>query len=264
MTTRRCNTALAAAVLILGLGSVAAPHTVRGQDTPVRVQETRIRVIDAVSRLAVAFPEIEALGRGEDVLGRYLGSADGMAEVALPDGTQAIRVTALGFSPRVVLPPASEEIEIALETRPIPLDSLVVTAAANGRAEFSARRDRGSGVFLDPVDIQTKIKYRVTDAFYEVPKLRMSYGNSRDGFPNLISQLGAGCLVYRLDNMVLRDLPTGSRAWSTWPLSMVTTENVMAMEIYRYFGEVPPELRHQAGIYDAPCGLIVIWTTVAW
>ena len=34
--------------------------------------------------------------------------------------------------------------------------------------------------------------------------------------------------------------------------------------VYRYFGEVPPELRHQAGIEDTPCGLVVIWTTVAW
>lgn len=257
MATRRCNSARGSALLALALGLVAAPPA-------LRAQETRIRVIDAISRLAVAFPEVEALGRGDDVLGRYLGSAAGVLEVALPEGVQAIRVSALGFSPRVVLPPDTDEIEIALETRPIALDSIVVTADANGRAQFSARRERGSGVFLDPVDIQTKIEYRVTDAFYDVPKLRMSFGNSGNGFPNLVSQLGPGCLVYRLDHMVLRDLPQGSRAWTTWPLSMVTTENVMAIEIYRYFGEVPPELRHEAGIYDVPCGLVVIWTTVAW
>lgn len=253
MTTPRASVP-ALALLALSLASVVAPRAARGQ-------ETLIRVIDGVSRLAVAFPEIEAL-RGDDVLGRFVGSAGGVAEVTLPEGTRAIRVTALGFSPRVVLPPESGEIEVALETRPIALDSLVVTADGNGRSQFSARRDRGAGIFLDPVDIQTKIKYRVTDAFYDLPNLRMSYGSN--GFPELISQIGDGCIVYRLDNMVLRDHPRGARAWTTWPLSMVTTENVMAMEVYRYFGEVPPELRHEAGIYDVPCGLVVIWTTVAW
>lgn len=232
--------------------------------SPVQAQQLRIRVVDAVSRLAVAFPEITALGRGDDEFGTWLGSAGGVLEVTLPEGTQAIRVTALGFAPRVILTPGSDEVEIALDTQPIPLDSLVVEAAANGRAEFAQRRARGSGVFLDPVDIQTKIEHRVTDAFYDVPMVRMSYAGSRSGFPELKSQLGDGCFVYRLDTMVLRDLPDGPAAWDTWPLSMVTTENVMAMEIYRYFGEVPPELRHQAGIKDVPCGLVVIWTTVAW
>lgn len=246
--------ALAACILV----ALAVPAGAHAQT------ELRIRVIDAISRLAVAFPQVEALGRGEDVLGGWVASGEGVLDVMLPEGTQAIRVTALGFAPRVILPPSSSEVEIALDTRPIPLDSLVVEAAANGRAEFSARRERGSGVFLDPVDIQTKIKYRVTDAFYDVPKVRMSFAESRNGFPNLRSQLGEGCFVYRLDNTVLRDLPEGSAAWDAWPLSMVTTDNVMAMEIYRHFGEVPPELRHQAGIKDVPCGLVVIWTTVAW
>lgn len=241
----------------LWLGLVVAP-------AGLHAQQTTIRVIEEVSRLPVAFPVIEALGNGEDVLGSYQASAEGVLEVDLPVGTKAIRVTALGFSPKVILPPGSSEVQIELVTRPIPLDSLVVTAASNGRGEFSARRARGAGVFLDPVDIQTRIEYRVTDVFYEVPKIRMSYAGSPSGFPAVISQLGPGCFVYRLDNMVLRDLPLGARAWTTWPLSMVTTENVMAMEIYRYFGEVPPELRHEAGIYDMPCGLIVIWTTVAW
>ncbi len=247
-----------AACSVAALATFVAPSALHAQT------ELRIRVVDAISRLAVAFPQVEALGRGEDVRGAWVASAGGVLDVTLPDGTQAIRVTALGFAPRVILPPEGSEVEIALDTRPIPLDSLVVEAAANGRAEFSARRERGSGVFLDPVDIQTKIKYRVTDAFYDVPRVRMSFAESRNGFPNLRSQLGAGCFVYRLDNRVLRDLPEGSAAWDAWPLSMVTTENVMAMEIYRYFGEVPPELRHQAGIKDAPCGLVVIWTTVAW
>ena len=211
MTASRCSAVPGITLLALTLASVAAPR-------PARAQETLIRVIDGISRLAVAFPEIEALGSGEDVLGRFMGSAGGVAEVILPDGTRALRVTALGFSPRVVLPPESGEIEITLETRPIALDSLVVTAEGNGRSQFSARRDRGSGIFLDPVDIQTKIKYRVTDAFYDVPKLRMSYGSN--GFPELISQIGDGCIVYRLDHMVLRDLPRGARAWTTWPTSI--------------------------------------------
>lgn len=248
----------------LALTGLAGLLLSAGAPSTLPAQQVRIRVVDAVSRLAVAFPEITALGRGDDEFGTWLGSAEGVLEVTLPEGTQAIRVTALGFAPRVILTPESDEVEIGLDTRPIPLDSLVVEAAANGRTEFAQRRARGSGVFLDPVDIQTKIEYRVTDAFYDVPKVRMSFAESRNGFPHIRSQLGDGCFVYRLDNLVLRDLPDGSAAWDEWPLSMVTTENVMAMEIYRYFGEVPPELRHQAGIKDTPCGLVVIWTTVAW
>jgi hypothetical protein len=36
------------------------------------------------------------------------------------------------------------------------------------------------------------------------------------------------------------------------------------MWVYRHHGEVPPERRHEAAIYAVPCGLLVIWTTVAW
>jgi hypothetical protein len=41
-------------------------------------------------------------------------------------------------------------------------------------------------------------------------------------------------------------------------------QDLMAVEIYRYFGEVPEGLRHNAAVGGKLCGLIVIWTREGW
>lgn len=224
--------------------------------------QVELRVTEEESGLPIAFPTVSVLGQDGQEIASLLGDAQGL--VVLPITGQTAVVGALGFLEARVDLPDSGTVAVVLQARPIELDGLTAAVEGRGRSAFSERRARGAGLFLDPADVQLKVKYHVTDAFRDLPGVRRSMGSS--GLPELVSSLGPGCFMYRLDNTPLKGMEDlGGRAWRVFPLSMVTTENVMAIEVYRYFGEVPPELRHQAsGGGGRLCGLIIIWTTVAW
>lgn len=94
--------------------------------------------------------------------------------------------------------------------------------------------------------------------------MRRHLGRSRNGFPALRSSVGSGCFSYRVDHVRVKDARGGSSVWERWPLNMVTPDNIMAVEIYRHPGEIPPELRQDANNENCFGGLIVIWTNVSW
>ncbi len=79
--------------------------------------------------------------------------------------------------------------------------------------------------------------------------------------PTIVTSLGTGCVRYRINNLRVRDA-----SWNEWPLGSLLPQDVMAVEVYRYFGEVPEHMRKDAYPPEAilPCGLVVIWTKEAW
>lgn len=85
----------------------------------------------------------------------------------------------------------------------------------------------------------------------------------RGPVPRIRSYLGWGCISYLLDGMPINTRFWGS-LWEDSPLGWITGKDVVAVEYYRYAGEVPPELRRFAGNGDTMCGLVVFWTAVGW
>lgn len=248
---------IGASILFAFAVGALAPTTLSAQ--------VELRVVEDRSGLAIAFPLVRMLDATGVEVGQVVGTATGIVELEAPAVATTLAIEALSFiSRRIEVPDSVGPTTVRLEPIPIPLDSILVDGRQRtGRSEFSTRRAAGSGLFLDPADVQLKVEYHMTDAFRDLPGVRRSIVGA-SGLPRLISSLGSGCFAVRLDNIPLRTSADSGGVWDEWPLNLVTTENVMAMEVYRYFGEVPPELRHQATVGDRMCGLIIIWTTVAW
>ena len=228
--------------------------------------QIRVHVEDRTSGLPLPEAAVRVISADSSVIAVGLTGAHG--QVILPDSTQAatwVRAEALGYEASTVAVLGNGSVKIRLTAVPIDLDSLQVIVSGeqrSGRSQFAERLSTARGIFLDPVDVALKIRHRVTDVFYDIPGIRRSFTTS-DGEPRLIPSMGRGCLNFRLNNVPVRGR-AGQTTWSTWPLSSVFPSDVMAVEIYRYFGEVPLELRHDAAIGGGPCGLVIIWTKVGW
>jgi hypothetical protein len=223
-----------------------------------------VRVVDQRSGFPIPLASVVFSGADGRALVNRLTNDDGITRVEDVLGATHLTIEALGYQAVSIALPSDRDVRIRLHAAPIDLDSLRVTVRSsnNGRTQFSLRRQQGDGIFLDPLDVSQKIKHRVSDIFYEMPGVRRSFSTS-DGEPKLIPSLGRGCLNFRVDNQPVR-LRTGQTPWANWPLSSVLPSDVMAVEVYRFFGEVPLELRHEAAIGGGPCGLVVIWTKVGW
>lgn len=226
--------------------------------TPPAQAQTVVQVIDGRSGNPVpqALIQSDSLSRGylTDIAGRTV----------LPIRAGDVTISALSYRTTTVSLNGTVQLEVRLEPVGLELDSLVVDIdqASTGRAIFSERRARGQGIFLDPGIVQLKIKHRVSDLFYDLEGVRGQLSPaSGERIP--VSTLGTGCFAYLLNS---KRVPTdGVRdPWRAWPLSSLTPEDIMAVEIYRYIGEVPPELRRFAEVDLKLCGLIVIWAREAW
>ena len=209
-------------------------------------------------------PVPSALVRTLDSNGNLLASAttelQGQAVFPETEGVISVSVEALGYVSTTVRL-TDRNLEVRLETDALKLDSIVVEADPAdflpGRMQFAQRRAGGEGLFLDPMDVGLKSKYGVLEIFRGLDELgvrRRMLGR----FKKIESTLGNGCFEYRLDNLRVREPD-----WQRPPLSSLLPKDIVAVEIYRYFGEVPENLRHLAG-REQLCGLVIIWTRVGW
>jgi hypothetical protein len=82
--------------------------------------------------------------------------------------------------------------------------------------------------------------------------------------PHVRTFLGWGCLTFLLDGRPV-DAGFWGSLWEDSPLGWITGKDVVAVEYYRYIGEVPPDLRRFADDdSDRQCGLVVFWTALGW
>lgn len=167
-------------------------------------------------------------------------------------------------------------VEIRVLPDAILMAPLLVTGNSNlGRNLFERRRSEwGKGVFLGPEQIAAMELRHPADVFRDRNdmRIRWRWGRTLSGatgpLPDIRTYRGSGCLKYMVDRTPVR-LP-GSRSaqpdpWTIFPLDGLQPEDIRAVEIYRYVGEAPPEIRRHATWDDeAMCGLVVIWTWVGW
>jgi hypothetical protein len=179
---------------------------------------------------------------------------------------------------------------LSVEFRVLPdailLEPLTVTGRSNlGRHVFERRRTEwGEGIFLTPAQIDSIAPRHPADVFRKMDKVLLRWGaerlNDSHGswaVPSISSQLGRGCLVYMVNNVLVSPR---RNPWTGYQLSGLTPSDVVAVEVYRSAREVPPGLRrqtHQSWFTpnETPgrpatleqitnCGIVVIWTNHGW
>ena len=264
---------LAAAVTVLG-AALASPSSLQAQ------QAFRGTVIDDATGRGVPQAAVTLFRQGAAVTavaadddGRFFLSADVTGEVLL-------EAAALGYAtarsqPVDLLAGDTLTVEIRILPDAILMAPLLVTGNSNlGRNLFARRQSEwGKGVFLGPDEIAAMELRHPGDVFLgrNDMRVRWRWGRTLSGstgpLPDVRTYRGSGCLQYMVDRTPVR-LPGTRRVqrdpWTIFPLDGLQPEDIRAVEIYRYVGEAPPDIRRHATWGEEMCGLVVIWTWAGW
>jgi hypothetical protein len=235
--------------------------------TGLGAQTARITVTDARTQAPVA----GAMVRVESAEGRLVRAGftndRGVARLRTGSGRFGVTAGRTGYVPGEAQVDVGEgEAVLAMELRPSPLtlDTLQVVAEAEGvelgRQTFERRRASGRGVFLDSAYVAQKRATWPGDLLYSVPDIDV-YASPRDryGYRRPHSTRGWRCMATLVD---------GLPYYGAWP-SFVPLEqalrrsDIVALEVYRDFDEVPRELRRYAW-GNRRCGLLLYWTRYGW
>lgn len=197
-----------------------------------------------------------------------LTSDDGRFQVVgLSPGLQAIQVKKIGYA-AVLLPidvNAGEtvHVRVSLTVIPVPLTPLEVTAdraLTPAMRGFEERRARGSGHFLNHVEIARMQPRLFTDVLRRIPGVQVQ---------PMPGPFGAGEMV----RMARTTGITGARACpvlfymngSPFPVTgdvpinfYVDPDDIVAVEIYSGTSQIPSQFN--SNLLNARCGVIVIWT----
>lgn len=267
-------TALAALAVACACGVLALPPGLHAQ------QAFRGTVIDDATGRGVPQASITLLREGAGV---SAVAADEEGRFFLPTdlaGEVVLEAAALGYAttrsqPVDLMTGDTLTVEIRILPDAILMAPLLVTGNSNlGRNLFDRRRsDWGKGVFLGPEEIEAMELHHPGDVFRgrNDMQLRWGWGRTESGasgpIPRVRTFRGSGCLKYMVDRSAVRPPPwlESANPWTVYPLDGLRPQDIRAVEIYRYVGEAPPDIRRHATWGDGPmCGLVVIWTWAGW
>lgn len=179
----------------------------------------------------------------------------GRFRIAAPAaGRYRVRISRIGFEAAatdLIDLAAGDSVfrEIRLERAPIAMDTMRVAARdpMTGLAKVMRRQRSGRGIYIPGAIIS------IADPHYLTQYLSYLLGGLFTGPRGTGLRLpGARCTT-----ILINDWPYPVSASA---LDRLVTREIAAIEIYRTFRDVPPEL--QLEVY--PCGLINVWTVGAW
>jgi hypothetical protein len=189
--------------------------------------------------------------------------ADGRFSLgALPGGTHTLEVRAVGFAPVQqavdIVHGAPGAAEVALTNLGITLDTVRVSAqrvfTSRREADFERRLRSGYGHLIDETEIEKRRPHVLTDLLRMVPGVQVLPGR-RSGY-DVFMRGGQAILGGGLCRPVL--MIDGARVTNdeNFPVnSMVTTNDIRAVEVYAHAALVPAEFQTLSG-----CGVIAVWT----
>lgn len=153
--------------------------------------------------------------------------------------------------------------ELRMRPSPLALDTLRVVAEATGpevgAETFRRRRSSGRGVFLDSAYVDQRDATWPGDFLRSVPGIEVRLMSGRGGIRRPTTRMGGRCLSTLVNGLPYYGGWPGSRALE----QTLQASNVVAVEVYREYEEVPPELRRYAR-RNGVCGLIIYWTEDGW
>jgi len=174
-------------------------------------------------------------------------------------------------------------VRFVLAPSAVLLDPMVIVGNTNrGMRRFSDHMGEwGKGLFLTPEMIDSMAPRHYGDVFRKQEGIWLSWGwgqlstGTQGPIPTVRTYQGTGCMTYVVDR--IRIGPT-----NRYLIEAIDPKSIVAVEIYRSPGEVPPDLRHQGdeesnlprtgsfglATYSNPkfweCGVVVYWTTRGW
>ncbi len=184
--------------------------------------------------------------------------------------------------------PDTTLVTFFLSERAIVLDPLVVgVRAVTGSELFAQRRARGRGIFITPEMLDslrpTRHVAEIFDHYRDHLYMTWTWGKREDGrwgpIPRLRSFRGrTGCLDYIVDRTPVPDpsFVGVENAWGVAPLSDLEPDDVVAIEIYRGWWEVPDDYEQQIlantlgtrrklrDMRKGRCGVVILWTERGW
>lgn len=273
-----------AIVVLAGIIGVAAAR-------PAAAQMIHGRLLQEGTLVPLSGATVQLLDAQGAELNRVVTTNEaGTFAMRVAPGRYTLRIRRIGFTPLVtpvISLQADEVFEGTYRVSPatIRLATERITAKRNlelGRDSFSRRKELGKGVFLTRTQLQDKDQREFSYLLRDVDGIRVE--------PNgkVTSTEGWRCLYFMVNKVMVSSVPGGVPGSTTWPTLedlIPTGHDVMAIEVYREFAEVPPEFRIDAwpgetagqralpsrgtvsrsdARQSRPCGLVAVWTRAAW
>ena len=272
--------------LLAGLALAACAAT-------ASAQSVRGVLLDAVTTRPIAGARITLLDSlGSDVAGVSTDSAGRFLLASPAVGQFRMSIRRIGYEPATsgaVSFQKSKVWQLTLELAPLATELEPVTIRERTGRQwavdgFRERQALGQGIFLDHLDILAQDPVYIADLFRGMPGMAIELGK---GGPTVESRQGRGCLKMFVNWLPLESLSeNGHRTMELPP-----PKEVMGVEVYRQFKEVPQALRHYArsspppppelivtrsgrvnpaarpperGLTPGECGLVLIWTKATW
>ncbi len=248
----------------LGILSLPALLTAAG----LQAQAVRATVTDVETGVPVA----GALVRVENEAGTLVRAAfaDAQGTVRLPvigGGRYTLSAERAGYArtrETLLVQGAGETpATLAMRASPLVLDTVLVETAGPegevGKQTFERRRAMGSGVYLDSAYVATQGGTWPGDLLESVPGIEVRTVHGPSGVRRPTTRLGGRCLG---------SLVNGLPYYGGWPRFVPLEQtlrhgDIVAVEVYRTFDEVPRDLRRYARA-SGSCGLVIYWTEDGW
>lgn len=289
---------LALPATLLVLAFLAGPRGVLAQSA------IRGHLIDDGALAPVGGATITVL-IGETRGARVTTRDDGSFFIALDAwGTYRLEAERIGYGATVSNPfvvEAGDTVTVDFRILPdaILMNPILVTARSNrGENVFYRRMEEwGEGIFVTPDMIDSIRPRHPADVLRNQEDIWLSWEWYRNPetlatglVPKIRSFQGRGCLSYMIDGRpVYRPRWATGPIWMDYPFDMLDGDDLVAVEIYRSIGEVPPDIRSaaeeifngqaapgvprldgsmaarvQQDFAELPCGIVNFWTRVGW
>jgi hypothetical protein len=237
---------------------------------PAAAQAVRATVTDAATGAPVAEALVRVQAADGAVAAAGFTTQDGSVVLRMREGgTYAVRAERAGYLAAAVDgiavgPEGVVAVAVRMAQRPFSMDTVQVVARSRderGRDAFERRRAMNEGVFLDSAYLASRYERSIdaADLMRGVPGIVVP-PSIAERTPR--SLRGWRCMVMLLDGRPFKlTFPDGGGRKLH---DVIIPRDVVAVEVYREFTEVPPEFRRYAesGMYH--CGVYLYWTRVRW
>jgi hypothetical protein len=258
---------------------------------PAAAQMIHGRLLQEGTLTPVAGASVQLMDSRGNELDRLVTTNEaGTFAMRVEPGRYTLRIRRIGYTPLItpaITLAANEVFEGTYRVSPatVRLTTERITERANlelGRDGMLRRKELGKGVFLYRQDLAGKDQSEFASLLRGVDGIRV------EATGKVTSTEGWRCLYFMVNKVPVTSVPRGIPGSTQWPTLedlVPTGHDVMAIEIYREFTEVPPEFRLDAwpgqrpgsqraaptkasvgrsSQQDTPCGLVSVWTRAAW
>ena len=274
------------------LPGLLAALIIAGAARPVAAQMIHGRLLQDVTLVPLTGATVQLLDTQGNELNRVVVTNEaGTFAMRVEPGRYMLRIRRIGFNPLttpVISLEADEVFEGTYRVSPatVRLATERITAKRSlelGRDGFARHKALGQGVFLTRTQLNEKDQRDFSYLLTGVDGIMV------DAAGKMTSTEGWRCLYFMVNKVPVTSVPGGTPGSTMWPTLedlVPSGQDVMAIEVYREFKEVPPDFRldawpgqnpggnraapsrglmgRRAQAEDRPCGLVSVWTRAAW